>query len=56
MHLIIDARLEQPHPFLRIRGRYGATRLHLDGHVLERLVAALRPGRARCFCRELRLS
>ena len=40
MHLIIDARLEQPHSFLRIRGRDGATRLHLDGHVLERLVAA----------------
>lgn len=40
MQLYIDARLEQPRPFLRILSRDGSVRLHLDGHVLERLVEA----------------
>ena len=40
MHLTIDARLEQPRPFLRILARDGTTRLHLDNDALERLVAA----------------
>ena len=40
MQLYIDARLEQPRPFLRILSRDGGIRLHLDGHALERLVEA----------------
>ncbi len=40
MHLTIDARLEQPRPFLRILDRDGTTRLHLDNHALEHLVEA----------------
>ena len=40
MHLTIDARLEQPRPFLRILGRDGTIRLHLDNHALEHLVEA----------------
>jgi len=40
MQLYIDARLEQPRPFLRILSRDGGIRLHLAGHALERLVEA----------------